>query len=225
MASATARASRNHEARKRLDQTLERICRRLDIKLPDEPTRVRDTALEPIVQIEWFADVFEAVENKINNLAVTGEAPADYMSLTAVQLRQLISERGSDEKGSNKKELVAILQRLDSEEESAESDETGDEEPTGDVDGEGDSSEENPSSSSSENDPNGDDSASVQETDEVPSVELPVDEEERSKLEAEYKDLSYGELQIEVSKRSLVAPVDPTPQQLVDLLVNDDLGK
>ena len=61
MASLAARAVRNQAARARLDAALAALSKRLGVPVPDEPRRMRDAELQPIVEVERFADFAEAV--------------------------------------------------------------------------------------------------------------------------------------------------------------------
>jgi len=61
MASLAARAERNHLARQRLETALAALSDRLGVALPADPKRMRDADLQPIVEIERFADFAEAV--------------------------------------------------------------------------------------------------------------------------------------------------------------------
>ena len=61
MASLAARAVRNQAARERLDAALAALSKRLDIPVPAESRRMHDAELQPIVEVERFADFAEAV--------------------------------------------------------------------------------------------------------------------------------------------------------------------
>lgn len=61
MASPIARSARNHAVRKRLDGVLGEIAERLGIEIPPEPRRMKDHELQPIVELERFADFAESV--------------------------------------------------------------------------------------------------------------------------------------------------------------------
>ena len=61
MASLAARAVRNQAARERLASALAALSKRLDIPVPDEAKRMHDADLQPIVEVERFADFAEAV--------------------------------------------------------------------------------------------------------------------------------------------------------------------
>ena len=61
MASLAAKAERNQRARARLAAALAALAERLDIPVPDEPRRMHDADLQPIVEVERFADVLESV--------------------------------------------------------------------------------------------------------------------------------------------------------------------
>jgi hypothetical protein len=61
MAGLAAKAERNQRARARLAAALAALSKRLDIPVPDEPRRMRDAELQPIVEVERFADFAEAV--------------------------------------------------------------------------------------------------------------------------------------------------------------------
>jgi len=61
MASLAARAVRNQAARERLAAALAALSKRLDIPVPDESKRMHDSELQPIVEVERFADFAESV--------------------------------------------------------------------------------------------------------------------------------------------------------------------
>src|SRR4051812_29025808 len=113
MASMAARAARNQEARERLDDALRRVGKRLDIAVPEVARRMRDAELQPIVEIERFAEFVEAVDAALEALAETDQAPGGYETWTAAMLRDEIAQRGIDAKASRKDDLVAILMEND----------------------------------------------------------------------------------------------------------------
>lgn len=114
MASLAARAVRNQAARARLDAALAALSKRLDVPVPDEPRRMRDADLQPIVEVERFADFAEAVLEAVERLAVEGEPPAGYEALTVKMLRAEARERNLDiPANATKDDLVALLEEDD----------------------------------------------------------------------------------------------------------------
>jgi len=96
MASLAARAVRNQAARERLAAALAALSKRLDIPVPAESKRMHDAELQPIVEVERFADFAESVLEAIEHLAAEGEAPAGYEALTVKMLRAEAKERDLD---------------------------------------------------------------------------------------------------------------------------------
>lgn len=116
MASIGARAARNREVRQRLDAALARISKRLDVTFPPEPRRAKDPALQPIRELERFADAVEIIETALGERASEGEAPGGYDALTMAMLRDEIARRELDTGGARTKaELVAVLEAADAE--------------------------------------------------------------------------------------------------------------
>lgn len=114
MAGLAAKAVRNQAARARLDAALAALSKRLGIAVPDEPRRMRDADLQPIVELERFADFAEAVLEAVERLAVEGEPPAGYAALTVKMLRAEAKERDLDIPASaTKDDLVALLEAAD----------------------------------------------------------------------------------------------------------------
>lgn len=62
MASSLARSARNHEVRQRLDVALEAIAARLGVEIPPEPKRMKDSGLQPIVELERFTTILEGAD-------------------------------------------------------------------------------------------------------------------------------------------------------------------
>src|SRR5688500_19206798 len=93
MASVGARAARNREVRQRLGAALSRIGRRLGIEIPPEPGRAKDPGLQPILELERFADFSERVEGALGAFAEEGEAPGGYDAFTVPMLRAEIKAR------------------------------------------------------------------------------------------------------------------------------------
>lgn len=114
MASLAARAVRNQAARARLDAALAALSKRLGVPVPDEPRRMRDAELQPIVEVERFADFAEAVLEAVERLAMEGEPPAGYAALTVPMLRAEAKERDLEvPRGATKDDLVAALEADD----------------------------------------------------------------------------------------------------------------
>ena len=114
MASLAAKAERNQRARARLAAALSALSKRLDIPVPDEPRRMHDADLQPIVEVERFADFAEDVLGAVERLAVEGEPPAGYAALTVKMLRAEAKERGLDiPANATKDDLVALLEEDD----------------------------------------------------------------------------------------------------------------
>lgn len=215
MASQAARAARNLEARRRLERNLETLARRLGVKLPPRPDRrMRDPGLEPIIQIEWFADVIEAVDDTVEQLAISDQAPEGYEALTMPMLRQEIENRGIDGKGTKKADLIAILEADD--EQKARALESSDESTSDD--GESDDQSERTDSNTS----NGDLLVSERGRETDPLMEeLEAQRQEEIELQRDlYNEMSYGELQIESSKAELTFAEEPTREQMIEALTN-----
>lgn len=114
MASLAARAVRNQAARARLDAALAALSKRLDIPVPAESRRMHDAELQPIVEVERFADFAESVLEAVERLAVEGEPPAGYAALTVKMLRAEAKERDLDiPANATKDDLVALLEEDD----------------------------------------------------------------------------------------------------------------
>lgn len=114
MAGLAAKAVRNQAARARLDAALAALSKRLGIPVPDEPRRMRDADLQPIVELERFADFAEAVLEAVERLAVEGEPPAGYAALTVKMLRAEAKERDLEiPANATKDDLVALLEAAD----------------------------------------------------------------------------------------------------------------
>jgi hypothetical protein len=114
MASAGARAARNREVRQRLDATLARIGKRLDVTFPPEPRRAKDPALQPILELERFADSIELIEVALGERANEGEAPGGYDTWTVAMLREEIATRELEApSGARKADLVMVLEQTD----------------------------------------------------------------------------------------------------------------
>lgn len=75
MAGLAAKAERNQRARARLAAALAAISKRLDIPVPDEPKRMHDSELQPIVEVERFADFAESVLEAVGEQGVKSHAP------------------------------------------------------------------------------------------------------------------------------------------------------
>lgn len=134
MAGLAAKAERNQRARARLAATLAALSKRLDIPVPDEPRRMHDAELQPIVEVERFADFAESVLDAVERLAVEGEPPAGYAALTVKMLRAEVKERNLDiPANATKDDLVALLEEDDATkpegDEPEEGDSSGDVEP------------------------------------------------------------------------------------------------
>ena len=114
MAGLAAKAVRNQAARARLDAALAALSKRLGIPVPDEPRRMRDADLQPIVELERFADFAEAVLEAVERLAVEGEPPAGYAALTVKMLRAEAKERDLEiPANATKDDLVALREAAD----------------------------------------------------------------------------------------------------------------
>src|SRR4051794_23159975 len=109
MASAAARAARNQEARVRLKTVLDEISDRLEIEIPDEPKRMRDPDLQPVVELERWAEILEAILEKLGPGEVR-RVPTEYDGWSVAMLREEIAHRKLDKKGSKRDELIAILE-------------------------------------------------------------------------------------------------------------------
>jgi hypothetical protein len=115
MATLAARVQRNAEARARLDATLDRIKRRLDIEMPDAPaTRPMDADLAPIMEIERFAEFAERIDWALAGMAASDETPPGYEVMTVTMLRDELKRRHVDiPTGSKKEDLIALLEEND----------------------------------------------------------------------------------------------------------------
>ena len=114
MAGLAAKAERNQRARTRLAATLAALSKRLDIPVPDEPRRMHDAELQPIVEVERFADFAESVLEAVEHLAMEGEPPAGYAALTVKMLRAEAKERDLEiPANATKDDLVALLEEDD----------------------------------------------------------------------------------------------------------------
>lgn len=115
MATLAARAKRNADARIRLDATLDRIKRRLDIEMPDAPaSRPMDVDLVPIMEIERFADFAERIDWALAGMAASDETPPGYEVMTVTMLRDELKRRHVDiPTGSKKEDLIALLEEND----------------------------------------------------------------------------------------------------------------
>jgi hypothetical protein len=209
-----------------LNDTLYRLSRRLGIEMPEKPSgRQRDPGLEPVVETEWFADVLDVIDDTLAQMAMDGLIPAGYQALTVPQLRQEIANRGIDEKATRKDDLIAILEADDAKQETDDdaSEDSGEHNGVSDVDvppvvvpsesdrfSEGEASEEDSGATRDSNDSNGDQSFTE---DEQRMLDIMVEE---------YQEMSYGELQVAVSQRNLDLPEDATPEQLRQMLQEND---
>jgi hypothetical protein len=114
MASMAARAERNREARQRLADALLLVSKRLNIPLPEEGRRMRDPDLQPIVEIERFAEFVESVDVALGGLSAEGEVPGGYDTWTVAMLRAEIAKRGLKTGGAQSKaDLAFVLEKDD----------------------------------------------------------------------------------------------------------------
>lgn len=111
MATVVARAARNQEARERLDTALSAVAARLDVAMPPPTRRMQDRDLQPIVEVERFADIVEAI---LGVLARDEQPSGDYDALTVQRLKDEIVQRGLElPADTHKANLIAVLESDD----------------------------------------------------------------------------------------------------------------
>ena len=113
MATQAARAARNRDVRNRMDVALLRISKSLDIPIPPQPKRAKDSGLQPIVELERSMLFMESVADSLAGLAQQDEAPAGYESWSMQMLRDELKNRNIDKPARTKAEAVSLLKEDD----------------------------------------------------------------------------------------------------------------
>lgn len=122
MASFQSRTRRNAAVRKRLEAVITALGEKLGVPVPEPPRPSRDRELQPIIELERFADFGESVLAAIKGDGSEAPAPesAGYADLTVAELRDLLQEREIEvPSDARKADLIAALEQADADEDEA----------------------------------------------------------------------------------------------------------